>query len=256
MSDSALKRFHERHHQGLQDTAKALRDAGIARIYFGLNFYNDEGDAADYAVVEYTDGRTETLPHWHPLLDMEVFVEVPYCNAYVFDAQDASVKEDLQGGLIDVAEGDSRAYHTPEQREEWELLAEELPDEIDIEAQMWEYNIRLQDGLEALAAGLTSRGIARMYFGVDAIHGTYPMSDYAVLHHTDGRIETLGALPDFVDASIFSDLPQYGAFVFDAQQKQVSEDLEGSFVFSDQGWARAYHTPERQAQLEALLEAE
>lgn len=254
MSNSGLKRFHEGHRQELQDTARALLDAGIARIYFGLNFYNDEGDAADYAVIEYTDGRTETLSHWHPLLDMEVFTVLPYCNAYVFDAQDASVKEDPQGGLIDVAEGDSRAYHTPEQREAWEILAEEMSDDLDSEVQMWEYNSGYQTELSALAERLTSRGIAQMCFGVDAIDGDYPISDYAVLHHADGRAEILSALPAFVDASVFSDLPQYGAFVFDVQQKQVHVDPEGGFVFSDQGWARAYHTPERKAQLEALLE--
>ncbi|GGJ53985.1 hypothetical protein [Deinococcus roseus] len=255
-TDQALTAFHKRNRKALDQTARELQKAGIARIYFGLNFYNDEGDPADYSVVEKLDGSVETLDHWHPLLDLQLFSSVPYCNAYVFQVGTASVEPDLQGGLIDVAEADMRAYHTPEQKQAWEELAEEMDEGLDMETQMWLYNDAHQEEFASWAEQLTERGWVRVYFGIDAEEDRYPLSGYVLLEASEGDVEPQDALPDFMDADVFEDLPQYGAFVFDAGTQSVSVDLEGGMVESEKGWTRAYHTPEERDRLERLAAQE
>lgn len=253
--DDALQHFHTRNRKALDQTARQLKDAGIARIYFGLNFYNDEGDPADYSVVEHQGGHTEVLDHWHPLLDLQVFSAVPYCNAYVFQAATATVEPDPQGGLIDVAEADSRAYHTPEQREMLEELAEEMGEDIDSDTALWIYNDQYQQELSELSSELQVRGFVRLYFGIDSTLEGYPLSDYLILEDPQGSKHLQSSLLDFLAPEVFEDLPQYGAFVFDAGTSTVAVDPDGGMVESPAGWTRAYHTENERLRLERLSAA-
>ncbi|GEM47004.1 hypothetical protein [Deinococcus cellulosilyticus] len=254
--DHALQHFHTRNRKALEQTARDLLNAGIKRVYFGLNFYNDEGDPADYSVVERLDGSTETLEEWHPLLDLQLFSSVPYCNAYVFQVQTATVEPDPDGGLIDVGEADSRAYHTQEQREMLEDLAEELDEGIDSETAMWLYNSQYREDFSGLSEALRDRGFVRMYFGVDSTLEGYPMSDYLILEDAQGTGHPQQDPPEFFDPGLLEDLPQYGAFVFDVQTSSVSIDEAGGMVESESGWTRAYHTQEERMRLEQLATSE
>jgi hypothetical protein len=128
-----LEAFNKKNAKKLEGMAIRLREAGIVRVHYGLDFNNDEPDLGEYAVVEYADGRTEELEAWHPLLDQDVLMwNFPLgSGAYTLDATTARVLEDAQGGLIDVDEAVARAYHTPEQRETLEAEAEAFQEEMD-----------------------------------------------------------------------------------------------------------------------------
>ena len=127
-----VETFHKKNRVALEKMAAALREAGINRVHFGLDFNNDEPDLGEYASVEYTDGRTEELEAWPEMLDQELMWAFPLgSGAYTFDATSARVLEDAQGGLIDVEEGVSRAYHSPEHRQKLEAEAEEFQAEIE-----------------------------------------------------------------------------------------------------------------------------
>ena len=143
-----LEKFHKTHAKTLQAMASSLQAAGIARVHYGLDFNNDEPDLGEYAIVEYANGRTEEISEWHPMLDHELLMwKFPLgSGAYTFDATTARVLEDAQGGLIDVAEAVSRAYHTPEQREAFEAEAAEFQEEM--AAFMDEYNELEGDGAD------------------------------------------------------------------------------------------------------------
>jgi hypothetical protein len=132
-TQNELEAFHKKFVKKLERMAVRLREVGIVRVHFGLDFNNDEPDIGEYAVVEYEDGRTEELEEWHPMLDQDTLMwQFPLgSGAYTFDATTANVLEDERGGLIDVNEGVSRAYHSLEQREAFEQEAAEFQDRMD-----------------------------------------------------------------------------------------------------------------------------
>lgn len=127
-----IEAFHKKYARKLERMATSLRAEGIVRVHFGLDFNNDEPDLSDYAVIEYTDGRTEELSEWHPMLDQDVLWNFPAgTGAYTFDVTTARVFEDSDGGVMDVEEGLSRAFHSPERRQVLEAEAEEFAAELE-----------------------------------------------------------------------------------------------------------------------------
>ncbi len=134
--DARLKKeveaFHKKNRAALEAMAAGLREAGILRVHFGLDFNNDEPDLGEYASIEYAEGRTEELEEWPDVLDQELMWAFPLgSGAYTFDAATARVQEDAQGGLIDVMEGVARAYHSADQRQKLEVEAEEFNAEME-----------------------------------------------------------------------------------------------------------------------------
>jgi hypothetical protein len=131
-AEKAVIAFHKEHAQKLQAMAENLRAAGIARVHFGLDYNNDEPDLSDYGVIEYADGRTEEIGEWYAALDEDVFWAFPTgTGTYTFDAASAQVSEDQQGGVIDVYEGVSRAFHSRARRSELEVEASEAAAEVE-----------------------------------------------------------------------------------------------------------------------------
>jgi hypothetical protein len=140
-TEQEVEDFHKKHAKKLQKMASSLRQAGVSRVHFGLDFNNDEPDLSDYAVVEYADGRTEELTEWHPSLDQEMLWGFPAgTGTYTFDASTARVLEDEHGGVIDVDEGVSRAYHSGERRLELEAEAEAFQEEMEAFMAQYEDN--------------------------------------------------------------------------------------------------------------------
>ena len=127
----AVETFHEQHAKMLQAMASSLREAGIARVHFGLDYNNDESALSEYAVLEYDDGRVEEIDQWYAPLDEAVFWDFPTgTGTYTFDALTARVLEDERGGVIDIYEGVSQAYHSPARRAELEAEAAEAEAEV------------------------------------------------------------------------------------------------------------------------------
>jgi hypothetical protein len=119
-----LKVFHQENAKALRLMAARLREAGVLRVHYGMDYTNDEADLADYAVIEYTDGHTEELNTWYALLDYEVLSETLNLafGAYTFDVPTAHVLEDEQGGVVRLVSRMSRlrAYHSPKRRAKFE----------------------------------------------------------------------------------------------------------------------------------------
>jgi hypothetical protein len=119
-----LEAFNKEHAKAFRAMASSLQRAGVLRVHYGLDFNNDEADLAEYAVVEYADGRIEEQNEWYALLDHEILGwNFPFgSGAYTFDATTARVLEDAQGGMVRLVSRMSRlrAYHTPERREKLE----------------------------------------------------------------------------------------------------------------------------------------
>jgi hypothetical protein len=117
-----LKFFHEEHAESLHAMATELRAAGVERVHYGLDFYNDEADLSDYAVIEYADGRIEERNQWYEVLDYKVLWSFGYTGAYTFDVDTERVFKDDQGGVISMVSRllRSNAYHTPKRREQLE----------------------------------------------------------------------------------------------------------------------------------------
>jgi hypothetical protein len=241
-----LDAFNKKHQKVLQKTAKELLAQGIAKVHYGVDYVNDDGDAADYAVLEYTDGRIEEIDEWLTALDYNTFgFGMTYCLPYTFDARTAKVIFDLEGGSMDAEESVIRMYHTTERREK-------------LEAELEEFGMNLErfsdhhfEELEPIAQALQARGIQSLYFGVDYVDGVYSLSPWGILVFEDETKEhfehfpnELGPILDLID-----EFPQFGAFMFEVEDCGIEEDYEGGIVELNDTEYRAYHS---QAQLEAL----
>jgi hypothetical protein len=239
-----LDAFNKKNQKVLQKTAKELLDEGIARVHYGVDYVNDDGDAADYAVLEYTDGRVEEQDEWLEALDYNTFgFGMTYCLPYTFDAREAKVIFDLEGGSVDAEESVIRMYHTFERREKLEAEKED----IDLEMVSYMHHSELND----LSETLESQGISQMIFGVDCVDETYTLSNWGILIFEDGTEKYIEHSPIELETiqEVIDELPQFGAFVFDVELCMIEEDLEGGIFEVSETESRAYHS---QAQLEAL----
>ncbi len=241
-----LDAFNKKNQKVLQKTATELLSGGIARVHYGMDYVNDDGDVADYAVLEYTDGRIEEQDEWLEALDYETFgFGVGYCNPYTFDARTAKVMFDLEGGSMDTEESVIRMYHSPERREKLEAELEEF--EFNLE----KFSDHHFEELEPIAQALQARGVQNLYFGVDYANGAYSLSHWGVLVFEDETEEQLEHFPNEFEPilNLIDEFPQFGAFVFNIEDCGIEEDYEGGIVELNDTEYRAYHS---QAQLAAL----
>lgn len=246
-----LKDFNQRHRSALQVTAQTLLAKGVVRVHYGVDYVNDDGSPADYAVLEYSDGRTEELDMWLEDLDDDTFaLSVRYCHPYTFDARSAEVMFDSSGGMIDTEENVIRAYHTTERR----AVLEEEADTIN---QLMDYSIEQFQTLSQLCALLEQHDFSDLYFGVDETPQGYALSDWAFALSADGGDEQMleeqsEVFNRFLEA--LADFPEQvsliGAFSLNVSTCWIYPDTDGGGLHdADDGTVRAYHTA---AQLEAL----
>jgi hypothetical protein len=243
---NTLKEFNLEHRVVLQETAKTLLGKGISRVHYGVDYVNDDGDAADYAVLEYTDGRVEELDEWLEALDYETFgFGMRYCQPYTFDTKEAKVDFDLQGGTIDTEESVIRMYHSKARLEK--LEAEKEDSNFDLEIVSYTH----QDELGAMSEAFQARGVSQMFFGVDCVDETYTLCDWGILVFDDGTEQVLDYCPTELEEiqEVIDELPQFGAFVFNVETCMIEEDFEGGIFEISDTESRVYHN---QAQLEAL----
>jgi hypothetical protein len=241
-----LDQFNLEHQKVLQDTAKTLLGKGIARVHFGIDYVNDDGDPADYAVLEYSDGRIEEIDEWLEDLDDDTFgLGLHYCQPYTFDARTATVSFDLEGGEIDTEENVIRMYHSTARFEQLESEVEESNFELDL------VSYTHQEVLGKMKESFQARGVKQVFFGVDSMDETYALSRWGILVFDDESEQLLDDCPTELEEiqHVIDELPQFGAFVFDVESGMIAEDFEGGIVEVADGKARAYHS---QAQLEAL----
>jgi hypothetical protein len=243
---NTLKEFNLEHQLVLQETAKTLLNKGIARVHYGIDYVNDDGDAAEYAVLEYTDGRVEELDEWLEDLDYQTFgFGMRYCLPYTFDVTEAKVNFDVQGGTIDTVENVIRMYHSKARLEKLELEKEESNFELDL------VSYTNQDELGKMKETFQARGVKQVFFGVDNMDETYTLSNWGILVFDDETEQLLDYCPTELEEiqDVIDELPQCGAFVFDVETCMIQEDFEGGIFEMTDTKARAYHTQE---QLEAL----
>jgi hypothetical protein len=241
-----LKEFNLEYQKVLQQTAKTLLNKGIARVHYGIDYVNDDGDAADYAVLEYTDGRIEELDEWLEDLDYDTFgMSVHYCQPYTFDTKTAKVSFDLEGGEICTEENVVRMYHTTARFEKLESEKEDSNFELDLVS----YTNR--DELGKMKETFQSRGVKQVFFGVDNMDETYTLSNWGILVFDDETEQLLDYCPTELEdiQEVIDELPQFGAFVFNVETCMIEEDFEGGIFEVSDTESRAYHS---QAQLEAL----
>jgi hypothetical protein len=240
-----LKEFNLKHQKVLQKTAKTLLGKGIARVHYGIDYVNDDGDAADYAVLEYTDGRIEELDEWLEDLDYDTFgLSVHYCLPYTFDAKEATVMFDLEGGEVITEENVIRMYHSTNRFEKLESESDNF------ELDMVSYTNPSELG--AMAETFRVRGVKRVFFGVDNLDENYSLSNWGILVFDDDTEKLLDYCPtELIEIQdVIDELPQCGAFVFDVETCMIQEDFEGGLFGVTDSEARAYHTQEQLDTLE------
>jgi hypothetical protein len=245
-----LEAFNREHRHVLESTGQALLERGIVRVHYGMDYVNDDGAPAEYAVLEYADGRVEEQDAWLEDLEYDTFLwSLRYCQPYTFDTKAARVSFDDAGGQIDTEENVIRMYHTPERLELLEVEAEAA-------SRIEGFSLDHHDALRALGTVLEQQGITDVFFGVDETLDGYALSDWLIVTTDDGNPNA--ALPRDADVSrqfreTLKDFPnEIGlsrAFVFSTGAGWVYFDDEGGTHVIADGTARAYHTHE---QLEAL----
>ncbi len=244
-----LADFNLKHIEVLQTTAKTLLERGIARVHYGVDYFNDDGAPAEYAVLAYNDGRVEELDEWLEDLDYDVFqFQMRYCQPYTFDTQKAQVFFDDNGGSINTEENVIRMYHSVNRREMLESIAEE---EIsDLELLSYGNNQVIQPVVE----GMRTKGIERIFFGVDSVDGIYPVSNWGFVEYTNGKTTTLEHFPTELEKilEVIDELPSLGAYSF-SSEGMFADDEGGGMVEISETVSRAYHTPEQREALEKQI---
>jgi hypothetical protein len=245
-----LDAFNKKNQKVLQKTAKELLAQGIARVHYGVDYVNDDGDAADYAVLEYTDGRIEEQDEWLEALDYQTFgFGMRYCLPYTFDISEAKVDFDVQGGTIDTVENVIRMYHSKARLEKLELEREES--DFDLEIVSYTH----QDELGAMSETFQARGVKQIFFGVDNVDETYILSKWGILIFDDETEQVLDYCPTELEEiqEVIDELPQFGAFVFNVETCMIEEDFEGGIFEVSETESRAYHAETQLTALEAKI---
>lgn len=249
--DRALLEVQARHAGALRAAARTLQAQGVRRLHYGVDYVNDDGEPADYAVYEYEDGRVVELEHWPEELSEDVFLwAVRYCQPYTFEVATAALTLDRQGGQVATEENVLRNYHTDARRQ---LLEEEAGDG-DGFSLLDEFSVSYLAELRELGSALSVQGIRKVHFGVDCLgpahQPRYPIAGWCVVQRDEG--ETAGALlPELqAAADLWDELPDYGAFTLDTGSGWVTPSDEGGTVTLGPEEIRAYHS---EAQRQALL---
>jgi hypothetical protein len=249
-----LEEFNLENKQVLQATASVLLEQGILKVHYGMDYVNDDGDAAEYAVLEYKDGRIEELDHWLEALDYDTFIfSLRYCNPYSFDTTLGKVFFDKDGGMIDGEhEGIIRAYHSQTRRE---MLEQESAD-----VEPWEldgFSGSNTNELKELAKGLLLAGIAKVFFGVDYTENGCELSDWAiaklVFDHSEQPLEKFTALNTQFREMLTNFVNDYelpGVYYFDCENGWLFSDPQGGMVDMGDELERSYHTEEQRVALE------
>jgi hypothetical protein len=245
-----LAEFNQTHRTVLQTTAQKLLARGLERVHYGVDYVNDDGSPADYAVLEYADGRIEELDAWLEELEYDTFLSsVRYCYPYTFHVRTAEVSFDASGGMMDTEENVIRMYHTETRRALLEV-------EADAANRLVEFSGSHHELLSDLCAVLEAHGIEDVYFGVDQTPQGHALSDWALADL--GDMGSLRDLREFADLSsrfqedmkVFPvEVGLVGAFSLNSTTLWVYLDPNGGTRLAEDGTVRAYHTP---AQLEAL----
>jgi hypothetical protein len=237
-----LEALNVRSRDALQNTAKRLLEQGIVRVHYGVDYVNDDGDAADYAVLEYKDGRIEELNQWLEALDYEVFLwGVTYCRPYTFDAHTAQVSFDESGGLIDTEENVIRVYHSEARRSQLETEYQDFTGSLEA------FCINNCEELFSCAEPLKERGIMRVYFGLDEIPDGCAVSAWGFIEFEDGSQEAVPHFPTELEPirAVIEELPFIGAFFFNVDIGFIEEDDQGGLFEAAANTALAYHTAEQ-----------
>jgi hypothetical protein len=241
-----LATFNLSQRAALQKTAQELLNQGIKRVHYGVDYVNDDGEGAQYAVLEYEDGRIEELDEWFAALDEDLFAwGVRYCQPYTFEVRTASVLFDEQGGSVDTEENTIRMYHSPARRETLEVEAEEFAGDLTM------FSYSHYEVLQSVGQHLKTQGIKRVFFGVDQAEGAYMVSAWGFLRRSDGREEQLEGFPPQLEGirDVIDEMPLFGAFVFTDEGMFESDEGGGTLELGDTT-ALAYHTLEQRADLE------
>jgi hypothetical protein len=246
-----LESFNRAHRPVLESTGAKLLKRGIVRVHYGVDYVNDDGAPADYAVLEYIDGRIEELDAWLEDLDGETFSwGVRYCYPYTFDARTAQVSFDASGGQIDTEENVIRMFHTPARRELLEVEAENA-------GRLEAFSGSHYDTLEGLCMILEQQEIRDLYFGVDETPRGHALSAWLFADKEDGSPEVLleEASPISVRfREVMRDFPEevglIGAFSLNAVTCWVYNDPNGGTHVLNDGTVCAYHTAEQLENLE------
>jgi hypothetical protein len=244
-----LATFNRSHRAALQKTARALLSQGIRRVHYGVDYVNDDGEEAQYAVLEYADGRIEELDEWFAALDEDLFAwGVRFCEPYTFEVSTASVIFDEQGGSVDTEGNTIRMYHSPARRETLEAEAEEFARDLTM------FSYSHYDALQPVGQQLKTQGIERVYFGVDHVRGANMVSAWGFLRHSDGREEQIGGFPSQLEGirEVLDELPDLGAFAF-TDEGMFESDEDGGILELGETTKRAYHTPEQRLALERTI---
>ncbi len=245
-----LQAFNQQHQTVLRTTAQKLLERGIVRVHYGVDYVNDDGSPAEYAVLEYQDGQTEEQDAWLKELEYDTFLlSVRYCYPYTFDVRTAEVSFDASGGMMDIEENVIRMYHTETRR----AL---LEDEADVAHRLVDFSGAQAEALSELCAVMEAQGIGDLYFGVDETPTGYELSDWVYALKEDGSQEWLLESASEIAGRfrrVMDDFPVevglIGAFSLNAATGWIYDDPEGGTQFANDGTVRAYHT---QAQFEAL----
>jgi hypothetical protein len=243
--ESPLETQNRKHQKAMQKTAKQLLEKGIIRVHYAMDFVNDDGDAAEYAVLEYENGRIEELDGWFEDLDQDVFLwGLKECLPYTFDARAVKILVDQAGGSVDTEDNAIRMYHTDARRQQLEAEAEESKFEM--------FSYEHYDELNSLAESLRNKRIVRVYFGIDQKDGDCPVADWGFLEFENGDQKALDHFPDELEVirELIDELPQIGAFQFDTQTQMFEADSDGGFLEFDETII-AFHTQEQKLAFEA-----
>jgi hypothetical protein len=244
--ESPVDAQNRKHQKAMQKTAKQLLEKGIVRVHYAMDFVNDDGDAAEYAVLEYEDGQIEELDGWFEDLDQDVFLwGLKECLPYTFDARAVKISVDHEGGSVDTEDNAIRMYHTDQRRQQLEVEAEESKFEL--------FSYEHYDELYSLAESLKAQGIVRVYFGIDEKDGASPIADWGFLEFENGDQKALDHFPDELEdiRDLIEELPQIGAFRFDTETQMLEADSDGGFLEFDGDTIIAFHTQEQRLAFEA-----
>ncbi|MCC7055746.1 MAG: hypothetical protein IT355_20930 [Gemmatimonadaceae bacterium] len=248
-----LKVFSGEHHAALSRTANALRGLGIRRVHFGVDYVNDAGEPADYAVIEFTDGRVVEQETWLEELPYDVFFSgLRYCQPYTFDTGAVELTFDESGGTVDTEANVIRVYHSAERQarlRDWARESEGLEG----------FFLDHIDELTHLGAVLEALDVADLCFGLDWVGNTLELSDWRYMArrmHGDVILPLHAEPPELAafTALLEQDFPLGGAFIFDTVQCAFRHDPDGGLVsvapVGGVAVQRAYRTDAQRSALE------
>ncbi len=239
--------YNKKHKKILASTAKALAGRGIVRVHYGLDYVNDDGEPADYAILEYADGRAEEQDAWFEELDINTFaMELRYCQPYTFEMSDAKIKIDLQGGMMEMHSDEQvmRAYHANTERQQW--VAQEAEN-----SKYQSFIIYNYEAIERTDKLLAKSKILEVHFGIDKIGDNYRLSEWGKLvkENKETWVEYFPKELQDLKLAIEEDFFNYGSFCYDPNQQNISPSPDGGLLVLENN-EYAYNNQEHLAKLQ------